>query len=65
MSVGDYPRGALEALQYALKLLDDHARICERCRKACPVVRPLREAREDLLRGIIVDFRERIKPSTL
>jgi len=54
-TVNDYARGALEALAWALGLIEEGLDIAH-------LRRQLEGARDDLLRGITLDFRVRLKP---
>jgi len=53
-TVNDYARGALEALAWILAMLDDGGDVGR-------IRRKVEGARDDLLRGISVDFRQRLR----
>jgi len=54
MRLNDYARGALEALAWILAMLEDGGDVGR-------IRRKVEGARDDLLRGISVDFRQRLR----
>jgi hypothetical protein len=53
--MNDYARGALEALAWVLNMIEDGD---EQVR----IKRQVEGARDDLLRGVTLDFRQRLRP---